>query len=73
MEKHCHSCGGPLAAGVTSTYCQYCVDASGKLKAYDEIKAGIAEWLSSWSPKEGVDFARRADAYMKAMPAWANR
>lgn len=77
--KYCHSCGIILngEAGKESTlkdYCEYCVDAAtGKLKQREEIQTGIAEWLKMFTPKEGnPDFMKRADHYMKAMPAWGD-
>ncbi len=74
MDKYCHSCGMPLGGEAKGQYCQYCADAAGKLKPYAEVKAGISQWLSSWGPKTGkVDFEKRAEAYMKSMPAWADR
>ena len=77
MDKVCFSCGMPLvgeaAKEVRGDYCRYCADEAGKLYPKDTVRKGIAEYLSSWAPgQEGVDFEARADAYMKAMPAWAD-
>ena len=64
----------PLGAETAGNYCQYCVDESGALKPYEEVRAGIAQWLSSWTPETVTqDPTARAAAYMKAMPAWADR
>lgn len=73
---YCHSCGMPLTGEVAEkargNYCQYCSDEQGNLYPKEAVKKGIAEFLSSWAPeKEGTDFAKRAEMYMKAMPAWA--
>jgi hypothetical protein len=74
MDKFCHSCTMPLKSDSAGDYCQYCVDETGKLKSYNEIHAGIAQWLESWSPKTVKTDARtRAEHFMKAMPAWADR
>lgn len=71
MEMHfCHSCGMPLENN-SSVFCTYCADEKGNLKSRAEVVQGIAGWLESWAPKKtGVDFVKRAEAYMGAMPAW---
>ncbi len=74
--KHCHSCGMPVSpeAAVKNSddFCHYCVDKDGQLKAREEIQAGIAQWLRGITPKDSsADYMKRADHYLKAMPAWA--
>lgn len=76
--KFCHSCGIPLNGTVAkesalADHCECCVDAATlKLKPREEIQKGIAEWLKMFTPVEGnPDMMKRADYYMKAMPAWA--
>lgn len=74
--KFCRSCGiildGTIAKEAAPGFCGYCVDDKGNLKPKQEIQAGIAEWLKSFSPAEGkADFTKRAANYMNAMPAWA--
>lgn len=74
--KFCQSCGiildGNIAKETAPGFCGYCVDEKGKLKQKEIIQAGIAEWLKSYTPvKDGVDFMKRAENYMNAMPAWA--
>ncbi|MGE5365231.1 MAG: zinc ribbon domain-containing protein [Bacteroidota bacterium] len=76
--KFCQSCGiildGNIAKEAAPGFCQYCVDEKGQLKAKEELQAGIAEWLKSFSPADGnPDFMERAASYMKAMPAWADK
>jgi hypothetical protein len=72
----CQSCGMPISdetrnAG-TETYCKYCASESGTLNPREAVQAGIVEWLKMFAPAtEGVDFMKRADTYLKAMPAWA--
>ena len=71
----CHACGAPLQGeyqGPSPIYCGYCTDEEGTLKPRAQIHRGIASWLQTWQP--GIDNAialRRAESYMKAMPAWA--
>lgn len=74
--KFCRSCGiildGNIAKEAVPNYCGYCVDEKGDLKPKQEIQVGIAEWLKCFAPQEGnPDFMKRADSYMKALPAWA--
>jgi hypothetical protein len=62
----------PEAQGPSKHYCKYCTDAKGNLKSREEVKAGIAMWLSSW--QEGItekQSQERAEHFMQAMPAWA--
>ncbi len=76
FDKFCISCGMPLMEeskhASEENYCKYCADESGKLQPREGVQAGIAEWLKQNAPEtEGVDFMKRADFYLKAMPAWA--
>ena len=78
MQKFCHSCGMPLAGPeadkAKGDYCQYCADARGNLKSRDEVRQGLAQYLAGIKPEEkDVDYLKRADAYMQAMPAWADK
>ena len=74
MSTSCHSCGMPLKKEkARGNYCEYCSDENGNLHPKEQVKQGIAQWLSGWAP-EGTetDFAKRAEHYMKAMPAWTD-
>ncbi|MCP4134577.1 MAG: hypothetical protein GY754_26625 [bacterium] len=73
MSNSCHSCGMPLMGEqANGNYCQYCSDEKGNLLPREQVRQGIAEWLSGWAPgNSSADFSKRADHYMKAMPAWA--
>jgi hypothetical protein len=76
--KFCHSCGiildGNVAKETAPNLCGYCTDENGNLKPKEVVQAGIAEWLKSFANVNGnVDFMKRADSYMKAMPAWAEK
>ncbi len=58
--------------GAAEKYCQYCSDEQGNLKKREEVQFGIAQWLKQWGPNLDDSTAlKRADAYMQAMPAWA--
>jgi hypothetical protein len=74
MNRFCQSCGMPLPDAETVVYCRYCTDEKGDLKSREEIRGGISAWLEQFSPGGGsVDFNKRADSYMKAMPTWAGK
>ncbi|MFW6287500.1 MAG: zinc ribbon domain-containing protein [bacterium] len=74
--KFCHSCGIPIsgeaAAKNTDKFCQYCADENGNLKSKEEVKAGLIQWLQGITPDDiNADYQKRAEFYMKSMPAWA--
>ena len=76
MAGFCYSCSmplmGPEGEKARGNYCQYCSDEQGALRPKEQIQKGIAEWLSGWAPKgSSIDFMKRAEYYMKAMPAWS--
>lgn len=75
MSNSCLSCGMPLVGqNVSSHYCEYCSNEDGTLKSREEVQQGIAGWLAGWCPEpQDVDFMQRANNYMKAMPAWAQK
>ena len=77
MSDFCYSCGIPLTnefKGKVENYCKYCLDDNGNLQPRDTIKGGIAQWIKSWQPDiSEIEAAKRAEYYMKAMPAWADR
>jgi hypothetical protein len=78
MSDHCYACGVSLHLpdfkGPAEEFCKYCTDGEGQLKPHDEVHAGIAKWLQSWSPPGLSDQQAndRAHIYMKSMPAWAD-
>ena len=77
MSAFCHSCTAPLDVpefkGVSDIYCKYCSDDNGNLKPREEIKRGIVEWFKGWQGDISEEVAmKRADYFMRAMPAWAD-
>jgi hypothetical protein len=55
----------------TDKYCNFCADENGVLKSREIIQQAFAQWLESFTPqKENIDFMKRADYYLKAMPVW---
>ena len=75
-KSFCQSCGMPIndetKHAKTETYCKYCADEKGKLNPREVVQTGVSQWLQMFAAKkEGVDFMKRADYYLKAMPAWA--
>jgi len=76
MSQNCYSCGVPLTMpefkGPAEDYCNNCADGDGKLKPYEEVRLGLAQWLKSWQPAlDDAVALKRATFYLKAMPAWA--
>ena len=75
--KFCHSCAAPLDnpefKGAAENYCKYCTDEAGSLKDKEQIKEGIVQWFKGWQPDLDDETAhKRAESYMKSMPAWAD-
>jgi len=72
---HCYSCGAAVkdATAKEKAYCEYCTDENGDLKGKEEIRNGIAGWLTAWAVDSISDeeATRRADLYMQSMPEWA--
>ncbi len=78
MNKSCFSCGMPLAGEevqkARGNYCQYCSDEQGNLLPKEQVKQGLVQWLQGWAPEGSkADFQKRAEYYMLAMPAWAQK
>jgi len=75
-SKFCHSCGVPLdgkmGKEIIENYCHFCADESGKLKPREVVRVGVIEWLKMFAAEDSnPNFEKRADNYLKAMPAWA--
>ncbi len=76
--SYCMSCGMPLSMpdmkGRSEQFCKHCGDDAGEVKSREEILNGIAWWLKSWQPGlSDAEAKKRAEHYMKAMPAWADK
>ena len=77
QAKFCHSCGVPLDGKMgherIENHCHFCVDEDGQLKPREVVRGAVVEWLKMF-PAEGTNpnFEKRADNYLKAMPAWAD-
>ena len=76
MSNYCHSCAAPLTLpenrGAAENLCRDCADENGKLKSRSEVQSDIANWLQSWQTGLSHEIAmKRAEAYMRAMPVWA--
>jgi len=69
MSAHrCESCGMTIEAG---PYCQYCVDESGKLQAFDERFERMIQFQARKEPNASrADLEKKTLAYMATMPAW---
>ncbi|MGB0722795.1 MAG: hypothetical protein ACPGU7_10420 [Gammaproteobacteria bacterium] len=73
IENFCHSCAAPISEG-DGRYCERCRDDAGELRAYEDVHENVARWLLSWQPGIGLGVAlKRAEDYLRAMPAWAER
>jgi hypothetical protein len=73
--EFCLSCGMPLntpdAKGLSEQYCKHCTDEEGNVRTREEIKQGMAHWIAQWQKVDHETAEKRAEHYMKAMPAWA--
>jgi uncharacterized paraquat-inducible protein A len=76
-QQFCRSCAMPLEQpdleGMAEAYCEHCVDQNGKLRSREEIRHGIAQWIMAWQHVDIDTAMQRAEHYMKAMPAWAEK
>ena len=76
----CISCGLPLRlpedhalSDVRRNYCRHCAGPDGALKTYDEVRAGMAQFLQR---TQGVDQAvanQMAEQMMANLPAWKRK
>lgn len=71
----CHSCSMPLTSesfGKNPKFCKYCTDESGNLHSREHVQNGVAQFLKMLQPElDNPTALKRADYYLKAMPAWA--
>ena len=77
MSEYCASCGMPLTMpdikSRAEEFCKSCADDDGDLKSREDVKNGIAQWLKSWQGIDDKEAMKRAEHYMKSMPAWAEK
>ena len=67
-NNRCESCGMPIEVG---TYCQHCVDASGKLQPFEERLERMVQWQARKEPNASrADLEKKTLSYMAQMPAW---
>jgi uncharacterized glyoxalase superfamily protein PhnB len=69
----CQSCGMPLtSAKPGQMYCQYCVDANGKLKPYETVFEGTTTgFFMAMKKMPRKDAEKAAREHLAKMPAWA--
>ncbi len=72
----CLSCSMPIndeSAGKNPNFCKHCTDESGNLHSREHVQQGIAQFLKMLQPQiDDATALKRADHYLKAMPAWAD-
>ena len=73
--RFCLSCMSSLSdpenRGKAKNYCRWCSDKEGRLLPRDEALDVMTDWFQSWQAGLSREEARRrADLYMRAMPAW---
>lgn len=76
MMHFCLSCAIPLSPeqqGKNPQYCKHCADEDGNLQPREYVQKGIAEFLKMLQPLDDSTAIKRADYYLKAMPAWAEK
>ncbi|HEX2957965.1 MAG TPA: zinc ribbon domain-containing protein [Chitinispirillaceae bacterium] len=75
--KYCQSCVIPLTpdmAGPSEKFCRHCTTPDGTLQSREYVKAGITQFFLMVEPGISQETAdKRAEYYMKAMPAWAEK
>ena len=74
-EKYCLSCLASLKEednmGESDVYCRHCSDENGNLLPRETVLKTIAEWFMNWQKDlTEAEAQRRADHYMRSMPAW---
>jgi hypothetical protein len=74
--RFCRSCMSSLQeehnAGPSEMYCRWCSDGDGALRPREQVLEVMSRWFSMWQSGISITEARRrADLYMRSMPAWA--
>jgi hypothetical protein len=80
MAKFCEACGMPLTepkefgqGWPDNPYCVYCTDDAGKLKTYEEVLIGYANYLMNEKGVTLEEGKKTAAEAMALLPAWKNR
>ena len=75
--QFCLSCAIPLSPdhqGKNPQFCTHCTDENGELRSREHILEGIVQFLKMLQPQIDNSTAfKRAEYYLKAMPAWADQ
>jgi hypothetical protein len=74
--RFCRSCMSSLEdthnVGPSDAYCRWCSDDEGRLLQREQVLEVMTRWFSMWQTGISHEEAgRRADLYMRSMPAWA--
>jgi uncharacterized glyoxalase superfamily protein PhnB/uncharacterized Zn finger protein (UPF0148 family) len=71
----CQSCGMPLGNGKPGQiYCQYCTDAHGQLRTWDQVFEGtVTSYFMAMHKMERAAAEKAAREHLGRMPAWAHR
>jgi len=74
MES-CQSCGMPMKDAKPGTmYCQYCTDATGKLKPYEQVLEGTTTgFFMAMQKLKRPEAEKAAKDHLAKMPAWVSR
>jgi len=72
----CRSCAAILSDGIhggaSNRYCRFCSDAAGQLRSRGDVEEVLARWIQGSRQELSIEEAhRRADRYMRSMPAWS--
>ena len=78
-KTFCDSCGRPMYGVGTAdpdndnVYCEYCVNAEGSLKTYEEVKEGLVKfYIDKYNyPRNSAE--ETVINLLKMMPAWEKR
>ncbi|MBN2478573.1 zinc ribbon domain-containing protein [Candidatus Micrarchaeota archaeon] len=80
MVKKCESCGMPMekpedfgGRNKENKYCTHCTDKNGILKSYSDVLEGMAAFIVKTENLSSEEARKKAEAYMKTMPAWRER
>ena len=80
IAKKCVSCGIPMskledfgAGNPANITCVHCSNPDGSLKSYDEVYAGMIQFMMTTQNMDRTTAEGAAKDYMAKMPAWSNQ